>query len=250
MIEGKPRKGLMQEQVQILIGMSVRNNILVSSQGLSMCAIISNEAPEGGVNPTSAIGVDAADVRLLELAGYIKIQHRGEKLVHYALTAKGQAYVNPELRGRHRGNNSYRYHSDLPFVQMIRNGKHAKWFSQEIAVAGLQLHHDFELMVKPEGNPTTFNWDLMRVPSTSSSNNYIPKMWFSNGAANRFERAMRVAGPILADILLSVICYERGLEDTERMLDIPARSGKILLVAALWQLHHFYKGEPDLAVIR
>lgn len=245
-----PRKELMQEQIQILIGMSARNNVLVSSLGLSMSAIVSNEAPEDGVNPTSAIGVDSADVRLLELGGYIKVQHRGDKLIRYALTPKGQAYISPELRGRHRGNSNYKYHGEPPFVQMIRGGKHAKWFSPELAVAGLQLHHDFELMIRPKGNPRTFNWEMLGVPSSQTVNNYIPKTWFSNGAANRFEKAMRTAGPILADILLSVICHERGLEDTERILDIPARSGKILLVAALWQLHHFYKGEPDLAVIR
>lgn len=247
------RKGsqerLMQEHVQILIDMSVSTNTLVSSAGLSMCAIVSSKHSEDGTDPTPAIGVDVADVRLLELAGYIKVKHRGEKVTRYELTAKGQTYINPKFRKARKGNNSPEFHNYMPFVFMVRNGKYAKWFSPEITAAGLQLHYDFELMVKPEGSPKTFNWSLMNVPSKVPTHNYIPNMWFSVEAVNRFERAMRVAGPILADVLLSIVCHGRGLEDTEKMLDIPTRSGKISLIAALWQLHHFYKGEPDLAVI-
>lgn len=77
----------------------------------------------------------------------------------------------------------------------------------------------------------------------------IDYAWFDNSTASRFEKAMRDAGPLIADLLYHFICLERGMEKTEQVLHLPARSGKVLLVPGLIRLYKFYQADPKSGVI-
>ena len=59
-------------------------------------------------------------------------------------------------------------------------------------------------------------------------------------AKQRFNRAMRAAGPGLSDVLFDVCCILRGLEESERARNWPRASGKVVLRLALDRMIEHY----------
>ncbi len=59
-------------------------------------------------------------------------------------------------------------------------------------------------------------------------------------ARQRFNLALKAAGPSLADILFDVCCYLKGLEASERARGWPRGSAKVVLRLALERLAAFY----------
>jgi len=59
-------------------------------------------------------------------------------------------------------------------------------------------------------------------------------------AQQRVRRALDAVGPDLADVLLDVCCYLKGLEETERAKGWPRRSAKLVLQIALKELARHY----------
>ena len=60
-------------------------------------------------------------------------------------------------------------------------------------------------------------------------------------ARRRVYDALSAVGPGLSDVLLQTCCYLNGLEQTERDLGWPRRSGKLVLQIALERLADYYK---------
>jgi hypothetical protein len=60
-------------------------------------------------------------------------------------------------------------------------------------------------------------------------------------ARDRFDGAIRAAGPGLADILWRVACAGEGLVAAERALGWPSRAGKLVLTLALDRVAGWYK---------
>jgi hypothetical protein len=59
-------------------------------------------------------------------------------------------------------------------------------------------------------------------------------------ARDSFTRALDATGPELAGILVEVCCFLHGIEQAEKTLDFPRRSGKLVLQLALTALaRHF-----------
>lgn len=63
-------------------------------------------------------------------------------------------------------------------------------------------------------------------------------------AKERFLRALEAVGPGLSDVLVAVCCHLQGLEEAERGLSWPVRSGKVVLKIALQRLAAHYGFAP------
>ena len=65
-------------------------------------------------------------------------------------------------------------------------------------------------------------------------------------ARENYTRALATIGPELAGILVEVCCFLNGLEQAEKTLDFPRRSGKLVLQLALTALarHYGYLSTP------
>jgi len=63
--------------------------------------------------------------------------------------------------------------------------------------------------------------------------------------------AIRALGPDLAETVLLGVCQEQGMEDIEKRLAFPARSGKIVLRIALRLLarHYAQTGSAEFDLI-
>ncbi len=59
-------------------------------------------------------------------------------------------------------------------------------------------------------------------------------------AKQRFNAAMKAAGPGLSDLLFDVCCHLRGLEEAEKAKSWPQRSARVVLAIALERLAAHY----------
>jgi len=114
--------------------------------------------------------------------------------------------------------------------------------SQEQYDAGERLRSDFE---KARMSPRITS-DIT-VPMTSSSkrrNGDSTKNLAMNDTAiaakQRFFKALDAVGADLVDVLIEVCCHLRGLDEAEKQLRLPQRSGKIVLGIALTRLGQHY----------
>jgi len=104
-------------------------------------------------------------------------------------------------------------------------------------LAGERLRIDFERAML--ARRTTMNWDM--AAAGGRGGNVSAEM--SDGALaarERYMRALDAVGPELGSILAQVCCLAAGLEQAERMLNLPQRSGKAVLGLALTALARHY----------
>lgn len=104
-------------------------------------------------------------------------------------------------------------------------------------LAGEKLRMDFERALM--ARRTTTNWDMAGAPSRGG--NVMAEL--SDGAIaarQRYMKALEAVGLELSSILVQVCCLSAGLEQAERVLNLPQRSGKAVLGLALNALARHY----------
>ncbi|WP_070151411.1 DUF6456 domain-containing protein [Sphingobium phenoxybenzoativorans] len=92
------------------------------------------------------------------------------------------------------------------------------------------------------GSKITMRWDAAplskaRRGAPSAADPTLSQM----SARNRFDGAIAMAGPRLADVLWRVACAGEGLAAAEKALGWPARAGKLVLTLALDRVAEFYR---------
>lgn len=104
--------------------------------------------------------------------------------------------------------------------------------------AGERLRADWErAQLAPS---VTMRWDVVRAPRGSGNGGAAPGER-QLAAKARFDAAVALAGPGLADVLWRVVCAGESLPMAERALAWPVRSGKLVLRLALDRVADFYR---------
>lgn len=107
-------------------------------------------------------------------------------------------------------------------------------------LAGEALRRDFERAGL--GARVTMRWDPAPVAKAKRAGPGISDPTVGQlSARERFDAAIRAAGPGLADILWRVACAGEGLAAAEKALQWPSRAGKLVLTLALDRVADFYR---------
>ena len=126
--------------------------------------------------------------------------------------------------------------SPLAWLRSRKDKTGRPLISAEQFLAGERLRSDYERSCM--ARRVTASWDC--TPGRSGSN-AAPNLADSAIAAKqRFHDAINRVGPELASILVQVCCLAAGIEQAERILDLPQRSGKAVLGLALTGLARHY----------
>lgn len=103
--------------------------------------------------------------------------------------------------------------------------------------AGERLRADYE---RANLSPSlTMRWDPLRVDGGGGSDLTPGERQLA--AKERFDGALAEAGKGLRDILWHVVCANQSIPDTEKALNWPARSGKLVLKLALDRVADYYR---------
>ena len=115
-----------------------------------------------------------------------------------------------------------------------------KYLTPELVGAGERLQRDFEMaQVDISGG---FDWDGVMGSQGATDLKASPTERRMDAGA-RFEAAMAAVQPELGEMLLRVCCQEHGMEQVEKDLAMPQRSGKYMLRIALQYLKRHYDGQ-------
>ncbi len=138
--------------------------------------------------------------------------------------------------------------SPLGWLRRRRGKKGGAYLTEAEADAGEQLRRDFTF-ARMDAH-TTLNWEGMLAPvdrSASGLAGHLDLPGHAIDARKRVERALAAIGPGLSDIVIETCCHLQGLEQSERALGWPQRSGKLVLKIALARLADHYKlsGGPE-----
>jgi hypothetical protein len=127
--------------------------------------------------------------------------------------------------------------SPLSWLRTRRDRAGRPLISDAQYLAGERLRADFERANL--ASRTTMNWDVAGAGGRSGNVPAEP----SDGAIaarQRYMKALDAVGPELGAILAQVCCLSAGLEQAERVLNLPQRSGKAVLGLALTALARHY----------
>lgn len=114
--------------------------------------------------------------------------------------------------------------------------------SQEQYDAGERLRADFE---KAQMSPRITS-DITSPMSSSSkrrgsdAGNGVVLQEAAIAAKQRLFKALDAVGSDISDVLIEVCCYLKGMDEAEKSLSLPQRSGKIVLGIALTRLGQHY----------
>ncbi len=134
--------------------------------------------------------------------------------------------------------------SPLAWLRSRRGKDGVPLISETQFLAGERLRADFERAMM--NRRVTTNWELAGAGSRAG-NSAAEASDQALAARGRYLRALDSVGPELGGILAQVCCLSAGLEQAERMLNLPQRSGKAVLGLALTALarHYGFLRNPD-----
>jgi hypothetical protein len=232
-------------------------------------AVVVRDLPDGRTTRTAVL--DRPIAQALALKEWISPQEKG-KITRYTITAAGRAALKrfvaadeSQRAGFSEGPTSFegaqpvwgvdatdtlaaaketgsrvRYNvAESPVVTLARRrDKDGDMFlSPELVAAAERLREDFELaLMGASGAPK--GWD--EYLSGAAHTQEPPAGYGPDAARVRVGNALVDLGPGLADVALRCCCYLEGMEQAEKRMGWPARSGKIVLRIALQRLKRHY----------
>jgi len=146
-----------------------------------------------------------------------------------------------EVAGAPQAVNVNAAESPLAWLHSRKGPDGAPLISDPLFVAGERLRGDFtRARLLPS---VTSNWSPVahRVKRRSGEPGGAAALLDSAIAAReRVNKALTAVGPELADVLVDVCCFLKGLSEIEKANGWPLRSGKLILQLALTRLARYY----------
>jgi hypothetical protein len=128
--------------------------------------------------------------------------------------------------------------SPLAWLRARRDRSGLPLISEMQFLAGERLRADYERGCM--GARTTASWDPSAAVGRGGGNSIGHVTDRALAARQALFAALDQVGPELSGILVQVCCLSAGLEQAERLLDMPQRSGKAVLSLALTRLARHY----------
>lgn len=128
--------------------------------------------------------------------------------------------------------------SPLTWLRARRGKDGRPLLSDAQYLAGERLRMDFEraMLVRR----TTTNWDMAGTGSRGANGAVAELSDGAVAARQRYHAALDAVGPELGAMLAQVCCLSAGIEQAERLLDLPQRSGRAVLGLGLTALARHY----------
>lgn len=156
--------------------------------------------------------------------------HLPRTLIERELTSEGPAHDTARARRSRRTVTINTSESPLSWL-------HSRGHLEDrLFDAGEHLRADYERAQL--GANVTMRWDPVRVNGGKAGLTATERQI---AAKRRFDEAMALAGSGLTDILWRVVCGGESLAMSEKALDWPARSGKLVLKLALDRVADYYR---------
>lgn len=255
--------------------------LMVIADGVEEAVIVHNA---GGDRPVRRAVVHRDTAEMLALREFIKGRQTG-RLTRYTITQAGRAELNsllaeletarvaeysadpdenvPNIResfalkrikARNGKPNPKRSAgSDAPLYVLARRRRSdgEPWLTPDLIAAAFRFHETYE--IARMGGDLTRDWNSLMLGQVSGGDTALP----SGRATRRLEAeqalsaAIRALGPDLTEMVILSVCHEQGMEDVERRLGYPSRSGKLVLRIALHMLARHYQeiGSGDYDMI-
>ncbi len=119
-----------------------------------------------------------------------------------------------------------------------RRGRDGKPLLSDVQyIAGERLRSDFERAML--ARRTTTNWDMAGAGGRGR-NTGAELSDAAVAARQRYHQALDAVGPELGSMLAQVCCLSAGIEQAERLLNLPQRSGRAVLGLGLTGLARHY----------
>jgi hypothetical protein len=132
---------------------------------------------------------------------------------------------------------------ESPLMRLyLRKGKSGKGFIDATQFAASErLRTDFERSMMSARVTFAYQEPVGGRASKAAGDNHYAHLTDSAFAAReRVHHALEFVGPELSGMLMDVVCLASGLEQAERRLHLPVRSGKVVLSLALSRLARHY----------
>jgi Domain of unknown function (DUF6456) len=137
------------------------------------------------------------------------------------------------------------HESPLDWLHRRRDKQGRQLLSNHAFVAGERLRADFWFAAMTPR--ITASWSPVSSERSALSSAPGDGLDMSDNvvaAKQRVRQALAAVGPELSGILIDVCCHEKGIEDSERAVGWPVRSGRIVLRLALERLARHYGLAP------
>lgn len=174
-----------------------------------------------------SIKIDRAVVQLAESQRWVT-RVDGDALASYTITPQGRDVIS-------KGKAHEWALIKLSKPSAARGGP-AAFLTHEHLSAAYRLLEDYELAALEVLGAV--DWEKVAKGTSIFCGNDARNLPDAN---RRAFAALRFLGADLAEIALAVICQRQGLEDAERALGWPSRSGKLVLRIALNRLADHYR---------
>lgn len=255
------RSRIDRDTMRALKALNEPGALLVVADGVEDAVVVVNGADD---RPVRRAVVPREVAEIMALKEWISGQAKG-RLARYAISLAGRGELNrlmaqaEQARVIHatdpakptRPGRTKRTAGAEPPLRVLARRRRADgeaFLAPDMVAAAERFRESFEIAKVSGALPEDLHQVLegkFQVVTTATQGNLANAVPRGQMALNSLMGAVRALGPDLAETVILSCCNEAGMEEIEKQLDYPARSGKIVLRIALNRLKRHYEDAGD-----